>query len=96
MTVGCTASAIVFSLSKSGFYGSNFQNNISGSKGQKVWVQIAKLLQGQLSWGGEVLISQIEVFAKAYPTYRIVVVDLALKSSKTTDWKGAEYVKDGD
>jgi hypothetical protein len=50
MTVGCAASAIVFSLAKTKFYGSNLQNNISGSKGQKVWFEKAKFLQSQLSW----------------------------------------------
>jgi hypothetical protein len=48
-------------------------------------------LQSQLGWGDEVLVSQISDFVKFYPNFRIVVVDLALKSSKATDWKGEGY-----
>ena len=48
-------------------------------------------LQSQLGWGDEVLVSQIGNFVKFYPNFRIIVVDLALKSSKATDWKGGNY-----
>jgi hypothetical protein len=96
MSVGCAASSIVFSLAKFGYYGSSFKDNISRSQGQKQWFERAKQLQSQLNWGDEVLVSKIADFVKFYPTYRIIVVDLALKSSQRTDWKGKKYVADGE
>ena len=44
-----------------------------------------------MEWSNEVLVSQIGDFVKFYPNFRIIVVDLALKSSKAADWKGEEY-----
>jgi hypothetical protein len=94
-TVGCAASAIVFSLAKTGFYGTNLKNHISGAKGQKNWVEKAKELQIELKWKNTVLVSQIGDFVQMFPQYRIIVVDLALKSSQASDWKGSDYFPNG-
>ena len=92
MNVGCAASSIVFSLAKSGFYGSSLKANISRRQGEKQWFERAKQLQSQLNWNDEVLVSELANFVKFYPTYRLIVVDLALETSQCTDWKGKDYV----
>jgi hypothetical protein len=94
-TVGCAASAIVFSLAKTGFYGTNLKNHISGAKGQKNWLEKANELQNKLKWSNTVLVSQIGDFVQIFPEYRIVIVDLALKSSQASDWKGSDYFPNG-
>jgi hypothetical protein len=95
-TVGCAASAIVYSLAKAGYYGASPKHNIGTVKGEKMWFQKATELQSILGWEEAVLVSQIGDFVAEYPTHRIVVVDLALKSSIMADWKGLEYVKNDD
>ena len=57
-----------------------------------MWFQKATELQSILGWEEAVLVSQIGDFVKEYPTHRIVVVDLALKSSQMADWKGVDYI----
>ena len=42
------------------------------------------------------MVSQIKHFVDFYPEYRIVVVNLALKSSKMADWSGNNFVANGD
>lgn len=93
--INCAAVAIAFVLSKDGYYGAPMVANPLHRGYADVFARNASDIQEKLQWGSEIAFTELSKALDIFKQYRIVVIQPTFANSRTTDWAGTEYVKDG-
>lgn len=95
-TVNCAAASLAFLLGKEGFYGESFCDHVSQPRKKKQWCRIALDIMEMCRWEESISIAQLKDFVQVFKEYRVVVVNTITRSSSSRDFKGPDYMPNGE